>query len=512
MFDATLAPFALARRRKLPALAVAAAVGLLAVALHMRASYVASLAAVGPIRVEFTRPAGFVGFTQPILTTGQPGAGTVVSITYLDGGHVRVGADVWGTLFQSDPMEMNYGETQSLVVSDSALFPLSNPKVKALQASEAERLRGEIRVELNGRVAIASPAYAYETKPSEVLAGVAPFGSTADRKFMGEILKVERLPTPRTLALPAGRHAHMRLVFPRGAEGRSEPLLSLSSGQNRRVCFVTYLGAGRIRLTCWGPGGVPTRSAEVAYDPAAAHDIDFTPGAAADVPASFDVACAFDGTHVIGRENIAAPEPPVAVSGLNTFDAPGVDARFTGRQMDVELRSSASTASDRPETSGPVHLVVRFPTHKSGRQEPLLSTGRTGAGDFVYVVYADDAHVRLGFDHWAYGGGLSAPIAIDYGAPHEIWIRMGSLYPGPDDDRAWRGLDPSLRRSLAGEVEVSLDGKGVLSLQKATYPSAPGEVTVAQNAIGGSTSDPEFTGTVIFAERAGPVPARAGGR
>ncbi len=512
MFDAALAPVALARRRKLPALGVAAAVAAVTVALHLRATYVASLGAVGPVRVEFKRPAGFVGFTQPILTTGQPGAGTVVSITYLDVGHVRVGADVWGALFQSAPMEMNYGETQSLVVSDSALFPLSNPKVKALQASEAERLRGEIRVELNGRVAIEEPAYAYETRPSEVLAGVAPFGSTADRKFMGEILKVERLPTPRTFALPAGRHAHMRLIFPRDGAGRSEPLLSLSSGRNKRVCFVSYLGAGTMRLTCWGPGGVPSRSAEVAYDPATAHDLDFVPGEAADVPASFDVACAFDGTHVIGHQNVAAPEPPVVISGLNAFDAPGVDARFTGPQMDVELRSSMSSASDRPESSGPVHLVVRFPAHKSGRQEPLLSTGRTGAGDFVYVVYADEGHVRLGFDHWAYGGSLSAPIAIDYGAPHEIWIGIGSLYPGADDDRAWRGLDPSLRRSLAGEVDVRLDGKSVLSLQRATYPSAPGEVTVAQNAIGGSTSDPGFSGAVIFAERAGPVPVPAGGR
>jgi len=512
LLDATLAPVAFAKRRKLATLAVAAAAAALTIALYVRALHAASLEAVGPIRVEFTRPAGLLGFTQPILTTGQAGAGTVVSISLLDRDHVRVEADVWGTLFQSAPLEVPYGRPQSLVVSDSALFPLSNPKVKALQPSEAERLRGEIRVELNGRVAIDSPAYAYETTPSQVLAGEAPFGSTSDGKFMGEILKVERLATPRTFALPSGRHTHMRLVFPREASGRSEPLLSVSSGPNRRVCYVTYLAAGRIRLTCWGPGGVPAKSAEVAYDPKAAHEVDFITGEAPDVPASFDVACEFDGVHVIGHQSIPAPEPPVVVSGLNIFKAPGVDARFTGPQMDVELRTHMAKASDEPETSGPVHLVVRFPPRKPGRQEPLLSTGHTGAGDFVYVVYADDAHVRLGFDHWAVGGGLSAPIAVDYGAPHEIWISMGSLFPGADDDQAWRGLDPSLRRRLAGQVDVRLDGKVVLSLQKATYPSAPGEVAVARNPIGGSTSDPEFSGTVIFAERAGPVLPPAPGR
>jgi hypothetical protein len=512
LLDAALAPLVLARRRKLATLAVAAAAAALAIALHMRASHAASLEAVGPIRVQFTRPAGFLGFTQPILTTGQPGAGTVVSVSFVDKDHARIGADVWGTLFQSAPMEMPYGVPQSLIVSDSALFPLSNPKVRALQPSEAERLRAEIRVELNGRVAIDAPAYAFETTPAEVLAGEAPFGSTADRKFAGEILKVERIPTPRTLVLPAGFLAHMRLVFPRDASGRSEPLLSVSSGRNRRACYATYLAAGRIRLTCWGPGGVPAKSAELTYDPKAAHDLDFIPGEAPEVPASFDVACEFDGVHVFGHERIPSPQPPVVVSGLNPFEAPGVDVRFTGPQMDVDLRSRTAKAGDEPETSGPFHLVVRFPPRKPGRQEPLLSTGHTGAGDFVYVVYADDGHVRIGFDHWAVGGGLSAPIAVDYGAPHELWISMGSLFPGADDDRAWRGLDPNLRRSLAGQVDVRLDGKAVLSLQDATYPSAAGEVTVARNAIGGSTSDPEFSGTVIYAERTGPLPLPAPGK
>jgi hypothetical protein len=86
---------------------------------------------------------------------------------------------------------------------------------------------------------------------------------------------------------------------------------------------------------------------------------------------------------------------------------------------------------------------------------------------------------------------------------------MGSLYPKFGDDKAWRGLDPGLRRRLRSRVEVVIDGRSVLSTEAATHPATPAEVTVARNAIGGSTSDPLFSGTVVFVERAGPVSAPA---
>jgi hypothetical protein len=83
---------------------------------------------------------------------------------------------------------------------------------------------------------------------------------------------------------------------------------------------------------------------------------------------------------------------------------------------------------------------------------------------------------------------------------------MGPLYPSLDDDQAWRALDRGLRPRLRSRVEVMLDGKTVLSSKAATYPTLPTEITVARNAIGGSTSDPAFSGTLVFVERTGPVP------
>jgi hypothetical protein len=212
---------------------------------------------------------------------------------------------------------------------------------------------------------------------------------------------------------------------------------------------------------------------------------------------------------VIGHNRIPSIVPPVVVSGLNAFGAPDVEARFTGPELNVTLASDTAHG-DQPETDGPVHMVVTFPKGLSGRSEPLLVTGHTGAGDFIYATYVDAGHIRIGFDHWAYGGTVSDAIPIDYAVPHELWIAIGSLYPPAGDDAAWKNLDPALRHKLLSTITVLLDGRQVIASACATHPTKPQEVMIAKNRIGGSTCEADFNGSVVFVERGGPVPAPRG--
>ena len=499
------------RRAQSAAAVIVGMAAILAVAEVRRRQHQAYLDGVGPVRIEFTRPFRHLGLSQPLLATGRQYAGTVVFITFLDNRHVRLSADVWGSLFTSEPIEMDYNKVQSLVVSDSALYPLDHPRVMALSATEIARLRGELRVELNGRTVIQAACYAFESKPSEILAGESHIGSNSEEKFSGEILKVERLPIPRTIPLWSDRHAHLSVRFPIGRTGDSEPILSVSQGSNSRFCYVTYLDDHRLRIAYWGPKGVPLQSTELAYDPSRSHDLDFEPGVAGEGPGNFDVTCYFDGVHVLSRNRAASGLPPVLVSGLNPSDAPGVLARFTGPRMELTTVPDVAKPGT-PETLGPEHLIIMLPRQKAGRREPLLTTGRTGAGDFIYVIYEDENHVRIGHDHWGASGSTSDPIAIDYKIPHELWISLGALYPAATDEPFWRGLDAGLRQRLKSHVTVAIDGQEVLSSASAVFPSAPAEVTVAINRIGGSSCDPEFSGIVEFAERGGPMAPPSRGR
>ncbi len=443
---------------------------------------------VGPVQVDFALPYGQRGNRQALLATGHPAAGVVVNVACLDNSHVRLGADVWGQYFQSEPIEVDYSRIQSLVVSDSALFPASNPAVASLAPSERAALRGELRVELNGREAIRANCYAYETTQSEIQVGSSRFGSTAEGLFSGRILGSRRLPVPRDIPLPWGRRIHMVLRFPKGAVGSSEPLLSAHSGPKSCLCFVTYLAGSRIRLTCLGSDASRLQSAEIPCDPEASHRLDFAAGDAEEPVHGYRLGCDFDGAPVFDSSRLRSPGiPSVAVSGLDTGTAPGVLGRFTGPQMDVSTVAAPSAAGQvgRP---GTVHMIVSFPPGKAGRSEPLLTTGRTGAGDMVYVTYADKGHVMIGFDHWGVGGEKSPPIAVDYSLPHEIWITLSSLGPA----------------GAAGpKVEVLMDGGAVITSALTPYPTNPAEVTYVRNQIGGSTSDPEFSGSLHFVERVG---------
>jgi hypothetical protein len=134
-------------------------------------------------------------------------------------------------------------------------------------------------------------------------------------------------------------------------------------------------------------------------------------------------------------------------------------------------------------------MSVIFPLDVLGTNEPLVVTGETGAGDFLYVRYLDSSHISIGFDHWAIGGEVSPPIEINYGETHHISMTMGSLFPEGSAERQSRRL------------LVELDGKPVLSDTRDTYSSAPAAIEIAANKIGGSTCGPLFTGRILSTER-----------
>jgi hypothetical protein len=489
------------RHRALSAgtLLAAAAAAALAVGYARRQAY---LRGVGPIRIEFELPYGKEGVNLPLLSTGRSGAGVVVFATPIDAGHIRMGADVWGNLYQSGPIEVDPFRVQALVVSDSALFPADHPEVRALDDELRERLRGELRVELNGRIAIEEKAYGFESRLSEIRVGEARIGSLTGPRFIGRIDGAERLPIPQEVYLPKGRRALVRVRFPEGRAGASEPLVTVKNDAESLTLYASYLADGAVRIASIGSDGKLVQSGELRPDPARGHDLEVVPDGAPSRFRHFAVACLLDGARVLGPEKPLAPYAPSLVrSGLNGFSAPGVDARFTGRALDLSTLEASGGLVLVPW--GPLHLVLTFPQGKSGRHEPLLTTGKTGRGDFIYVVYKDDTHVRIGFDHWGSSGAQSKPVAVDYRTPHELLIRTGALYPEVSDNVAWGNLRPSQRSQLRSGVSVVFDDVPVLESEMTAYPSAQADVAVGRNPIGGSSADPEFSGVLQLVERTG---------
>jgi hypothetical protein len=501
-------PFVLLWQNPWAALATVAMVALCAAEFTVRERSDRFSRAVGPMRITFQLPYGKARVNEPLLSTGHERAGVVVFAHIIDERHISVGADVWGSLFQSGPIELDYAQPHTIVVSHGGLYPKGNPRLERLSPEEVEALRGALVIELDGKPVIREIADCFESTIDEIHVGSTAFGSMTPPQFDGKILSFGRLPIPQELMLPGGYQARMRVQFPVGREGVTEPLLSVNAGPNSCECSATYLSASKLKLSLLGSDGATLLSRVVRYDSTQVHELEFAPAARDGAGSGIILSCTFDGAHVLGPSGPSFKGfVPVLQSALNSPKVPGVEERFTGPRMEISLLShDALPRGNKPW--GAAEFVVSFPGGKPGRQEPLLTTGTTGAGDFIYVIYVDSHHIRIGFDHWGGGAGLiSGPLDIDYRVPHQIAISMAPLYPDPEGDPLWLQTKSYELQKLRSEVRVALDGKTVISLPATLYPATPNQVTFFENRIGGSTADPKFTGITYFLTRIPPSSA-----
>ena len=442
--------------------------------------------------IEFKLPYGQKGLNEPLLTTGHKGAGVVLFANMVDERHVRVEADVWGRLYQGEAVDIDFSQPHTLVVSDGALAPLGNPAVQALSASDRDNLRRELRVELDGGVVLHTAAETFDSDPDETVVGAAPFGSLTEPRFTGQILRVARLPLPSTLLLPKSQRAHLDFRTPKGRDGKTEPLLSILKGANTRLLAVTYLSAKEVRLSCVDAGGAVLQSLVVPRESGRTRhlDVDYE-----DAPPGVALNVKLDGTSLFFLpDRSTLEEVPIVTAGLNMTGNHAVEARFTGDTCQLQVERPAEAKNPAGGVAS-ADLVLTFPADRPGRQEPLVTTGRTGAGDLLYVIYVDGRHVRIGFDHWNGAGRVSGLIPIDYNNPHELLIRMDSLRGG-----AAAGATAANAAAALGKpgVSVLLDGVSAIDSPTAPYRSTTGEVTFGHNLIGGSTADRDFSGVIHF--------------
>ncbi len=194
--------------------------------------------------------------------------------------------------------------------------------------------------------------------------------------------------------------------------------------------------------------------------------------------------------------------------GESELDESMSEARFPGSIISAErfwpsIDSPVSTSGRLEEAeNGDIELRVLFPKDRRGASEPLMTTGLMGAGDFVYVQYVDDRHIVLGYDHWGVGAVITPPIRIDYNRIQTLRISMANLHPGLG--ALWpTEAAPLASASERTQVSIDLNGTRVVSFDVTPYHSAPEFVSIGENKIGGSTSGPEFSGTILSIRRLG---------
>ncbi len=166
-------------------------------------------------------------------------------------------------------------------------------------------------------------------------------------------------------------------------------------------------------------------------------------------------------------------------------------------------KSLAPLAGYSAANFGPLALRIQFPHHLPRMTEPLVVTGRTGAGDFTLVKYLGADTVAFGFNHWGRGDSLGAPIKISPGGVYDLEVHMGSLYPQSASmvNIVFPGANYDEIKDL---LLMKLNGREVLRDQFQFHPSSPSQVTIGENRIGRGVTTRSFSGIILSLKRIAP--------
>lgn len=144
--------------------------------------------------VTVTLPAKrVIGRSEPLLVTGQAGAGEVVFIKYTDGGHVQIGYDKWSVGGPvSAPMAVREGQKLEIEMSLGALYGAGVFPVTAVEKEALQRLKETVLVRVDGRVVLRHAGASFPAGPEQIRVGVNGIGaSSCAEKFSGEIVRTE---------------------------------------------------------------------------------------------------------------------------------------------------------------------------------------------------------------------------------------------------------------------------------------------------------------------------------
>lgn len=301
----------------------------------------------------------------------------------------------------------------------------------------------------------------------------------------------------------------LRVKFPVAAVNRAAPLL-VTGWQGRDLVSVRRVDDRHVVFGFFHSGAGGPVSRPVAVLPGATHEIEIAMGSllptaehpyflgwdeAQRTTALRELRVTLDGRVVLRADaRFYESRRTDVVVGRNgglddeaagRFDSSG-EITPLGRVQWVPLPGN----EDWPRTGGPIVLSVVFSQNMAERVEPLLATGRKGAGDLVFVRYTGNARVRFGWVHSGGGEVVSQIVKVTPGM-HELEVRM-----------------PSMMGESEGDLVLRLDGRVLISQKVNQHPIVAGEVAYGLNAVEIGSSAVVFSGTVFEVKKAVDAPAK----
>ncbi len=454
----------------------------------------------GGLRLEVRLPAHPQELPEPLFETGvQSDQRDWLQVEYPAPGRARLSLFHAGTgLFEGSDFAIPADRRIVVEIHSGSLMPpFSHPVFRDWSHDDFDRVHRDLQVTVNGTEVLRAAMACYNASPADLRIGrMGWFTGGMGQTFTGDVISVARLPLEKPQAvvpvLKGPEPVRLTLFLPSLRPNAADPLLVTGRGAESDLIYCTYDSDNRVKfgLDHFGNGG--PQSELVHFDPLKPHVLTMWMGSLAKGEAADRLVLIFDGRTLLNVKQLFYPgSADTALIGVNPYAATTAGNQFVGRIVGI-AQVDLSTLPPPPKNTGAygaIEMSVLFPTNMFEKSEPLVVTGGTGAGDFVYVKYADANHVVIGFDHWGVGATESDPIEVAYGDVHRIAISMDSLYP------------PGAQTRAPGTVHVTLDGVDALQASWKCFPSRAEEITIGKNYIGGSSCRSDFTGQILSVER-----------
>lgn len=480
--------------------------------LHQPVAWLEDIAGTehGALELQVRLPADRTGHTEPLLTTGGIfGNGDVITVTYLDGGHVQFSIFKSGAGGpRSIPIPVAFAADHTIeVLTGGLLPPVTHPFFRDLPPAQRDALRRQVVIKLNGQTVLRAAHSPYPASPGLRYVGHSPIGSDATAQtFSGEILAQTLRPLDlANLDLRGGGHGPVELLVSLPTTPISPGVPLIASGRHGAGDLITaeILPGGMVRFghDSWSDGLVLTEAVPFSAENPLNLYIEYgalmtpaDPASAARPLHRFVVA--LNGELLINTLRPFYPSHPAEIEfGYNTIGASGAKANFPGTIH--EVRRVAPREEDYLDQPwGPVRLEVRLPAGRTGRREPLLITGASGRADVLFVEYGEKA-VRFGHDHWGVGAALGPWLPVDFTAIHRLEFDLASLYP-PSGDPAWADRPTP---DQAPATVIQLNREQALRSEFTAFPAPAASLAIGRNEIGASTCGVAFSGQILLRRR-----------
>lgn len=444
----------------------------------------------GVVRLRLKLPSDRYGQTEPLLQSGTDTRLDLIGLTFSRPGYARLVHDSVGAgatyspEFPVDYSQWHCVEIESAVTNDglgwSAHDALQTPLIKG------------VTIRWNGQVKLTSALPLHPSSMHDIVIGANLVQSSIGRMMYSRDIQTGPFLEP----LPPLQEGYVenRKISPDIFQGTQGALFSWQRPDLRIAAVVWRRESpvSPVQLGWLDEGAIRWGSRPLENDRGALRLV--MPERMAHLKAGRDSNRGLIDVISDGKLLLSAPTDFFARGAPRGWALDSAGWQGTAISAQPATQTDPGVTGPAPGLPGRIEMRLGVPAGGFTTSVPLLSVGRAGAADSIFIKPLGNHHYAIGHDHWGVGAKTSAPVLILPGKVTALSIEMGSLFAD--------GEFP------ADQVRVTVDEVCVLDVRGPLYRVKPDEIQIGQNLMGCSTSGPNFPGEIYSLRTQGPLAGR----